>query len=58
MKLRVDLEPLFPDRTSSEPLGSQLLRRLRDGIRIVTAGDDDAVASAVRTLAASLPRQS
>jgi GntR family transcriptional regulator / MocR family aminotransferase len=28
----IDLEPLFPDRTSSEPLNSQLVRRLRNAI--------------------------
>jgi GntR family transcriptional regulator / MocR family aminotransferase len=28
----IDLEPLFPDRTSTESLGSQLLRRLRDAV--------------------------
>lgn len=32
MKEPIDLEPLFPDRTSGEALGTQLVRRLRHAI--------------------------
>ena len=32
MKEPIDLEPLFPDRGSNEPLGAQLVRRLRGAI--------------------------
>lgn len=33
MKEPIDLEPLFPDRASGEPLGAQLVRRLRSAIK-------------------------
>lgn len=33
MQEPINLEPLFPDRASGEPLGGQFLRRLRDAIR-------------------------
>jgi GntR family transcriptional regulator/MocR family aminotransferase len=33
MREPINLEPLFPDRVSGEPLGGQFLRRLRDTIR-------------------------
>lgn len=32
MRGPIDLEPLFPDRSSSEPLGAQLVRRFRNAI--------------------------
>ncbi|MGC1761040.1 MAG: GntR family transcriptional regulator, partial [Candidatus Cybelea sp.] len=32
MKEPIDLEPLFPDRASDEPLGAQLVRRLRAAV--------------------------
>ena len=32
VKEPIDLEPLFPDRTSEEPIGAQLVRRLRNAI--------------------------
>lgn len=32
MKVPIDLEPLFPDRASTEPLEAQLVRRLRQAI--------------------------
>ena len=40
----IDLEPLFPDRASSEPLNSQLVRRLRNAI------ESGALASGTRLL--------
>jgi GntR family transcriptional regulator / MocR family aminotransferase len=36
MKEPLSLEPLFPDRTTGEPLGAQLVRRLRDAIEAGT----------------------
>jgi DNA-binding FadR family transcriptional regulator len=33
MKEPIDLQALFPDRASGEPLGGQLIRRLRTAIK-------------------------